>query len=279
MTRTTYDVQDFRMRVGGRIVQNFRAKLGLNDGEPDEGEEVDVLREIEERYKRVTDGIALDDLSRRRTYDYDGVITEYGELTMINHYLRLCETERVMFRDLGYEVKKFDIWQEFLDDVNGVGPAMASVMISEFDPHKGKYVSSFWKYAGLDVADDGKARSRRSEHLREIEYEDSDGNTQTRKGLTFNPFVHDKLLGVLGPCLLRANGDYKDVYDDYRHRLDHEEGHEDKPDGHKHRMGIRYMVKMLVKDLYLAWRPLEGLPCHDPYREAKLGKEPHGKGK
>lgn len=279
MTRSAYDVQDFRMRVGGRIVQNFRSKLGLDDGEPDDPEaddEADVLREIEARYKRITDGIALDDLSRRRSYDYDGVITEYGELTMINWYLRLCEQERVMFRDLKFEVKQWDIWTEFLEGVGGVGPAMASVMISEFDPRKGKYVSSFWKYAGLDVADDGKARSRREEHLREIEYEASDGTTKTRKGLTFNPFLHDKLLGVLGPCLLRANGAYKDTYDDYRHRLDNEPRHDDKSDGHKHRMAIRYAVKMLVKDLYIKWRPLAGMPVHDPYAEAKLDGQPHG---
>jgi hypothetical protein len=274
MTRTTYDVQDFRMRVGGRIVQNFRSKLGLEE-DPQEDEEVDILRKLEARYKRVTDGIALDDLSRRRTYEYDGVITNYGELCMVNHYLRLCEQERVMFRDLKFEIREWEIWNEFLVDVKGVGPAMASVMVSEFDPHKGKYVSSFWKYAGLDVADDGKARSRRSEHLREIEYEDSDGNKQTRKGLTFNPFLHDKILGVLGPCLLRSTGKYKDIYDDYRHRLDHEKKHEDKSDGHKHRMGIRYMVKQLVADLYEHWRPIEGLPVHDPYREAQLGQDEH----
>ena len=276
MTRSTYDIQDFRMRVGGRIVQNFRAKLGLDDGEEDESgsDEVDVLREIEKRYKRITDGIALDDLSRRRSYDYDGVITEYGELTMINHYLRLCKQERVMFRDLKFEVREWDIWTQFLEDVKGVGPAMASVMISEFDPERGKYVSSFWKYAGLDVADDGRARSRREEHLRTIEYEDSDGNEQTRKGLTFNPFLHDKLLGVLGPCLLRAGGEYKDTYDDYKHRI--ESDGKGESDGHRHRMAIRYMVKMLVKDLYIEWRPIAGLPVHDPYAESKLENEPHG---
>jgi len=277
MTRSAYDIQDFRMRVGGRIVQNFRTKLGLDQSDSAD-EDVTVLREIERRYKRVTDGIALDDLSRRRTYDYDGVITEYAELTMINHYLRLCEQERVMFRDLGFAVTDFEIWKEFFADVKGVGPAMASVMISELDPKKGKYVSSFWAYAGLDVAEDGRARSRRKEHLREIEYEDADGNEKTRKGLTYNPFLHDKLLGVAGPCLLRAGGAYKEVYDDYRHRLDHEARHDDKSDMHKHRMGIRYMVKMMVKDLYLAWRPIAGMPIHDPYAEAKLGHDVHGEG-
>jgi hypothetical protein len=271
LVKTAYDLQDMRTRVGGRLVQQFRSKMGL---ENDESDEEDVLRDLKHRFKRVTDGIALEKLSRRRTYEYDGVITDYGELLLINHYLKLTSQEKSLFRDLGKEIAEVDIWKVFFEDVNGVGPAMAGVMISEFDPHKGKYVSSFWKYAGLDVADDGKARSRREEHLRTIEYEDSEGNTKTRKGLTFNPFLHDKLLGVLGPCLLRAGGEYKDTYDDYKHRIE-QEG-KGSSDGHRHRMAIRYMVKMLVKDLYLAWRPLEGLPVHDPYAEDKLDGEPHG---
>jgi len=274
LTKTTYDIQDFRLRVGGRIVQNFRSKLGLDDDEADEEDEKDILRELKQRYDRVTDGIALDELSRRRSYEYDGVITDYGELLLINHYLRLTDQEKGLFRDMKKEIERVDIWREFFADVKGVGPAMAGVMISEFDPHKGKYVSSFWAYAGLDVAEDGRARSRREGHLREIEYEDADGNTKTRKGLTFNPFLHDKLLGVLGPCLLRANGQYKEVYDNYKHRI--ESDGKGESDGHRHRMAIRYMVKMLVKDLYIAWRPLEGLPVHDPYAEAKLENEPHG---
>lgn len=274
MTRTTYDVQDFRMRVGGRLVQNFRVKLGLDDEKTSEEENKNVLRKLQLRYERVTDGIALSSLSRRRKYDYDGVITNYGELCMINHYLRLCEQERVMFRDLKAELKNWEIWKKFLVDVKGVGPAMASVMVSEFNPKKGKYVSSFWKYAGLDVAPDGKARSRRKEHLREIEYEDKNGEKAMRKGLTFNPFLHDKLLGVLGSCLLRANGKYKDTYDNYKHRIESEGKGES--DGHRHRMAIRYAVKMLVKDLYIEWRPIVDMPVHDPYAEDKLDGQPHG---
>lgn len=271
LTKTAYDIQDFRMRVGGRLVQQFRAKLGLDE---DESDESNVLRDLKQRYQRVTDGIALEKLSRRRSYEYDGVITDYGELLLINHYLKLTSQEKSLFRDMGKEIKQLDIWETFFADVRGVGPAMAGVMISEFDPHAGKYVSSFWKYAGLDVADDGRARSRRSEHLRTVEYEDRNGEQKTRQALTFNPFLHDKLLGVLGPCLIRAGGEYKDTYDDYKHRIESDGKGESDP--HRHRMAIRYMVKMLVKDLYIAWRPLEDLPVHDPYAEDKLEQQPHG---
>lgn len=314
-TKIAYDAQDMRLRVGGRVVQNFRAKLGLDNEDTDPDDDDNILQKLKRRYKLITDGIALDKLSRRREYEYDGVITEYGELILINNYLRLKAQEERLFRELKKEIAGTDIWVEFLSDVKGVGPAMAGVIISEFNPHHGKYVSSFWKYAGLDTVStwhlvevdgerikkrmdrppkdadfneardraekDGEvwekirvARTRREPHLREVEYEDSNGEMKTRKSLTYNKFLHDKLLGVLGPCLMRAGGHYKDVYDDYRNRLESDE--RGQSDGHRHRMAIRYMVKMFVKDLYNAWRPLEGLPVHDPYAEAKLKGQPHG---
>ena len=46
---------------------------------------------------------------------------------------------------------------------------MAGVLISEFDIHRARYPSSMWKYAGLDVARDGRGRSRKAEHLVEVE--------------------------------------------------------------------------------------------------------------
>lgn len=40
-------------------------------------------------------------------------------------------------------------------------------------------------------------------------------------------------------------------------------------------MAIRYMIKMFLKDLWVAWRTLEGLPVTPDYAEAKLGMK-HG---
>lgn len=316
--KTAYDFQDFRMRVGGRLVQNFRSKLGLDESDDDD-EDVDVLRTLKTRYERITDGIAADKISRRRSFDYDGVITDYGELLLISHYMRLTKQEKRLFYDLKAEIEEIDVWQEFFADVKGIGPAMAGVMLSEFDPHAGKYVSSFWAYAGLDTVatwikeidhgevvntweeppksatynasrdrarvehDDGtqsvwgkedRARSRRSQHLVEKEYTDAEGNEKTRKGLSFNPFLHDKLLGVCSECLVRANGHYKSIYDDYKKRITADG--KGSSDGHRDRMAKRYMIQRLVADLYEAWRPLEGLPVHDPWAEDKLENEPHG---
>jgi len=133
-------------------------------------------------------------------------------------------------------------------------------------------VSSLWKYAGLDVAQDGKGRSKRKEHLIEVEYENAKGEQATKMSITYNPWLKTKLLGVLGASFLRAGDNkYSQIYRDYKHRLENHKNHKEKTPGHRHRMAIRYMVKQFLADLYVEWRTMEGLPVSDPYHEAVLG--------
>jgi hypothetical protein len=193
----------------------------------------------------------------------------------VDNYLELEQQEKNHFKRLGHILKDYPIYNDFLHGVTGIGPAMAGVIISEIDITKAEYPSSLHKYAGLDVAADGQGRSRRPEHLEDSEYEAKDGTIKTKKGITFNPFLKTKLVGVLGSSFLKQSPDkceYRKVYDDYKHRLEHMDAHKEKSKGHRHNMAIRYMVKMFLVDLYNAWRPLEGLPVAPTYSEAKLGK-------
>jgi len=168
---------------------------------------------------------------------------------------------------------------------------MSAVILAELDPHKARHVSGFWKYCGVDVAADGRGRSRRAEHLVERPYVDKDGQEAVKRSVTFNPFVKTKLVGVLGSSFLKqpaAECTYRQVYDDYKHRLEthpvygsaHDEkrkaefqarGQKYAPKGHRHNMAVRYCIKMFLADLWLAWRRLEGLPVTAPYHEAVLG--------
>ena len=43
--------------------------------------------------------------------------------------------------------------------------------------------------------------------------------------------------------------------------------------GHIDRMSKRYMIKMFLQDLYVAWRTLEGLSVRKPYAEEYLDKK------
>jgi len=55
-------------------------------------------------------------------------------------------------------LERIPIYTEFLEQERGVGPAMAGVLVTYLDPHKARHVSSFWRYAGLDVGADGRGR-------------------------------------------------------------------------------------------------------------------------
>jgi hypothetical protein len=171
---------------------------------------------------------------------------------------------------------------------------MAGVIIAYLDPHRARHVSSFWKYAGLDV-DKGSGRSRREEHLVEREYTNKVGDRKTRLGVTYNPFLKTKLMGVLGPSFLRSGSEWRVVYDGYKHRIvsdasrrkvtvaewkrAHKAGdpalRELWTPGRIHTASTRYMVKQFLQGLWVKWRELEGLPVTLPYAEAKLGRPPH----
>lgn len=275
MTRSIYDLQKLRIQMGNRIAINFRTKLGQDPGEKLEDEQAKkVLKTILSDYSRLTDGIAELKIKKLRTALEQlgtGPITEEVEFRLVGHYLDLLRHEEASFRSLEHVLTDFSIYP-FLKATKGIGPAMAAVIISELDPAKAQHPSSFWKLSGLDVAEDGKGRSRRKEHLVTVAYTDREGNPAERQSITFNPFLKTKLVGVLGPSFLKAkNEDYAPSYYNYKNRLEHHPDHKEKTKLHKHNMANRYMVKLFLIDLWKAWRAVEGLPVHGAYHDDKLG--------
>jgi len=276
IVRGAYDIQKNRIQTGNRLVGNFKAKLGQAPSEKEdtidkEGQQ--VLTNLRRSHKLLTEGVAS--FPRQATFKGDEVISDYTELCLVDNYLELEAQEKSHFRRLGNILKGYPIYNEFLLGVTGVGPAMAGVMLSEIDITKAEYPSSLHKYAGLDVASDGQGRSRKKEHLEDSEYVDAEGEVKVKKGITFNPFLKTKLVGVLGSSFIKQSPDkcvYRKIYDDYKHRLEHMDAHKEKSKGHRHNMAVRYMVKMFLVDLYNAWRRIEGLPVAPTYSEAKLGK-------
>ena len=280
IVRGAYDIQKNRIQTGNRLVANFKAKLGQAPSEKEDTIDADgqqILANLRRSHKLLTEGVAT--FPRQATFKGDEVISSYTELCLVANYLELEEQEKTHFRRLGNILKDYPIYNNFLAGTTGVGPAMAGVIISEIDITKAEYPSSIHKYAGLDVAGDGQGRSRRKEHLEDSEYVDADGVVQTKRGITFNPFLKTKLVGVLGSSFIKQSPDkckYRKVYDDYKHRIENMDAHKEKTKGHRHNMAVRYMIKIFLIDLYNEWRALEGLPVAPTYTEAKLGKV-HGK--
>lgn len=275
ITRGAYDVQKLRIQIGNRIVGNFKAKLGQSAGKTEaelEKEEKEILEKLRLHYKKITDGVKT--FPRHSSFKGDEVISDYTELCLLAQYVDLEQQEAQHFRRLGAVLQDYPIYVEFLEGVKGCGIAMSAVIISEIDIHCSKYASSIWKYAGYDVAADGKGRSRRKEHQIDVEYIGKDGKPATKKSITFNPFLKTKLF-ILAGCLLKASGPYKEYYDGYKNRLEQHPAHQGKSKGHRHSMAMRYMIKRFLADLYRKWREIEGLEVHNEYAEGKLGMR-HG---
>jgi len=271
MVRGAYDIQKLRIQIGNRIVANFKASLGQ---EPSENEDTldsegkKILNDIRFQYKKITDGVKT--FPRKKTFKATELISSYTEFCLVAQYCELEKQENTLFYRLQYVLEDFPVYNNFLKNVKGIGNAMAGVIISEIDITKATYPSSLWAYAGLDVSQ-GTGRSRKAEHLREYEYITSDGEVKKKKGITFNPFLKTKLIGVLGSSFLRAGENkYSVIYYNYKTRLENHEKHKEKTKGHRHNMAIRYMIKQFLLDLHIEWRTLEGLSVSKSYHEDKL---------
>lgn len=278
MTRTAYDAQKLRTMTGNRLVQNFKLKLGIDtsapEGDQEDGEGMKILGQLKKEYDRLADCFSSKK-NRQVALSENRLLNSEVEYYLADEYFRMLEAEQLNFRNLGKVLKDVPIWTHFMEGVRGCGPAMAGVIISEIDPHKSPTAASIWSYAGLDVARDGRGRSRRAEHLVDRAYTAKDGSAQTKKSITFNPLLKTKLTGVLGGSFLKCKSPYADVYYDYKHRLQNHPAHKEKTDAHRHNMAIRYMVKRFLVDLYYHWRTLEGLPVTEEYSVRKLGMQHH----
>lgn len=231
--------------------------------------------------------------NRLGSVEREGEISSEALMFLANHVQRLNNEEITILKDIKHLLKQFPIYSQWLKDIKGIGPTMAGLIISEYDIRKARYVSSFWRYTGLDVAQDGRGRGRRKEHLVSYKYEDKYGKEKERLGITFNPLVKTKMVGVLGPSFLKSKSPYAEIYYDHRNRLENhksygiandaaqiarhkEEQKEQKKDGkfspklHRHNMAMRYMMKIFLQDLWTNWREVENLPVTSPYSEAKL---------
>jgi len=114
--------------------------------------------------------------------------------------------------------------------------------------------SSLWYYAGMgvDTSDNRAVRKKKGEKA------------------NWSHFLKTKVVGVLGEkCFICVKGEWKDLYDDYKHRK--ASAGWGNSDAHRHRAAIRFMMKRFLLELWKQWRTLEGMPTPDSYAEAKLG--------
>lgn len=306
MVRGAYDLQGLRMQVGLRLVANFRSKLTDQPSQEEEGEDemseeaVKLIDQLKASYRRLTDGVARNrTLPDEKKFTGDELVSTFAELTLVDQYIRLEKQENLQFNQFVYTLEKIPIYNEYLKDQRGIGLAMAGVLITYLDPHNANHISSFWRFAGLDVAEDGAGRSRRKEHLVERTYINKAGEEATRMSVTYNPFLKTKLAGVLGPSFIKTGSPWRQQYDNRKHRVQTDPNRmkitvgewqakykklkRENPDatigdmkefwtpGRIHADANRYMVKMFLAEFWTRWRTLEGLPLTPTYHEGVMG--------
>jgi hypothetical protein len=230
LVRSVYQMQKLRIQIGNRLVGNFKAKLGAEQGvkEDDMEKKIKVLlNTLRAEYKTLSEGVKK--VTEKTLFLDDGILSTYAEYCLAKQYSQILEVEETSFKHIGKVLKQFPIWNKYLSDVKGIGPALAGILISEIDIEKATYSSSLWKYAGLDVGWDNRGRSKRKEHLVEVEYIDSSGKKKTRLSTTFNNTLKPKLIQVLGSSLLKQGekSQYSTMYYDYKNRLENEYPHKD----------------------------------------------------
>ena len=313
MVNNIYSMQKMRIQCGNRLVASFMGLGEISRNRTPESVKAktentyqdDTDRKIDEilgEYKRITDTIAqtakgenihgptksaikkaIDAINNSESkLEFIHEVFDYNMADIYQQQLNIEERATATLVD---EVKKHPLWDAFFADVRGCGPMMAAVCIAYFDVYKARHPSAFWKYAGLDVVinEDGTTEGRGKKHTEVQDYVDKDGNIKQKNGITYNPVLKSKLVFVLGSSFIKsAKKDgtlvgYGKIYYDYKNRLENKPTTKDFSPLHKHRMAIRYAVKQFVRDLWIAWRKLEGLEVGEPYYEvAKLGMKPHG---
>lgn len=235
-----------------------------------------MRKRMDNRLGRKADGTEQD--IEARTFRFDDVENFSGIADESK------KQEDAIQKMLHQALKRFPVYTEFLKNVKGVGDIAAGWIIAEYDIHKATTVSKLWQFTGLNS---GMVQGKKR-----IENKDGSfsfipsGDMVRGDKLTpghvapFNKRLRTAMVGVLADGFIKAQAPYAlEYYYPYKARLEQEEnvvvGGEKKwyeeSKGHRDRAAKRYMIKMFLKDLYVAWRTLEGLEVRAPYQEEYLG--------
>lgn len=295
-----YDMQGMRIRINNRIAGYQYRKRMIALGNVDE--HGNVIAKKEERDSKAHERMiqALIDFYLENEEEVNakktapakekylqkkgGIIDNIVIWSNIADLIHYKDREDYYYNSISNAVKQHPVYVEFLSKVPYCGISISSVILSTLDIHKARHVSSFWKYCGTDPVvdpDTGKwvGRGLRKSTMEDVEYIDSNGELKTKKSIGYNPRLRSKLLGVLAEAFIKYNVYYRCFYDaaKYRYTKRAEINGENLSKDHIHRMAIRKMINMFLKDLWVYWRRLEGYPVEPDYFEAYVAGRPHGK--
>lgn len=226
---------------------------------------------LDNRLKRKADGTSQKDAKTNAPNVTEDSILDSKALSASAQTI-----EKDLTKQLEKVVKQTPEWKYYFKDIKGIGPKMASIIISEIDPVKATTVSKMWQYAGLNSAMVfGKKK-------------DKDGNIITTttlvKGdkatagfiLPYNSYLKTGVVGKIASQLMLAkNQKYMAVYEGAKNYYNTNPKWKDATKGHINRASIRKMMKQFLADYYAFVRPYYGLETRVPYAEEKMGIKHH----
>jgi len=273
-----------------------------------------MRKRIDNRRGRKADG-TLQNVDERNVDTKEKSDLDNVEMADINEKASILSRgmENDIEKELKKELKDIPVYIEWLSKQKGVGPVTAGWILAEFDIEIATTVSKLWQYGGMNPGLVlGKKRIKKKDYkpamgdiIEKITFKDeisyliiTDEYVRGDRAtpgfvLPYNKKIKTVLLGVLADSFIKQNAPYRlNYYDPYKKRLENEDNTIYNPDekrmrqddgkswksvskGHRDRAAKRYMIKMFLKDLYVAWREIEGLPVRRPYAEEYLGKK-HG---
>lgn len=221
-------------------------------------------------------------------------LTEIDQRILGARFQELFRAEKNALADIEDQLHTMPIWTEVLSQrprFKGLGPTMAGVILSEYDIRRLETPSQMWAFAGLAPIPSRRCKKchvtvtfkegvfvhdwkKSTCGRQQLAEKDTYASGKAKKPiagekLSYNKFLKTKMVGVLGGCLLKSNSPWRKFYDDYKHRK--ESAGWGMSDGHRHNAAIRYMIKMLLLEVWSEWRKLEGLPVRENYQEEYLG--------
>ena len=273
--RMFYDLQRLRLQSGGRTKpQTESGKIQLH--------EVDIA------------------ILERRSHELH--IAERHALADVAAHLRTIP----FYRDVLSDKKRF----------RGIGFTMAGVILSEFEIERQDTPSKMWAFAGLapvaarrcrtchavvePVKDESgfrhtaerarpttpgapppkpRAAAPKCPTIISITETFESGRAQhpvSGQKLNYNAWLRAKLVGVLADVLIKVDSPWRAHYDTYKARK--AAAGWGRSDAHRHAASKRFMIKMLLLEIWRDWRAFLGLPVREPYHVEFQGGHRHEPG-
>lgn len=170
------------------------------------------------------------------------------------------------------ELKKIPVYNLFLKNVYGVGAVVAAYLVAEIDIHRAVKPSALRRFCGFAIINGRMERpqpGQKNSYSKEM---------RTRIYQAFSAMWKN---GVGRG----KTSKYLKVWTDAKHRKMsmavagkiESSGKQCSAAGFAHSYGWHKAADVLLEDLYIVWRALEGLPVWPSYYAAKLGYEHGGK--